>query len=70
MATLEMVPLRSMLPFAGRVTLRHAVPTITPVGALDLQVHGAPAPETTTAPKVAVRPEDGETAARKGGEAR
>ena len=70
MTTLEMVPLRSKLPYAGRVTLRYAVPTITPAGALDLAVPGVLEPETITTPKVAVRTEDGETAARKGGEAR
>jgi large subunit ribosomal protein L5 len=28
MATLEMVPLRSTMPFTGRVTLRYALPTV------------------------------------------
>jgi hypothetical protein len=62
-----MVPLRSKLPYSGRVTLRHAVPTITPAGsAFELRQ------QTTTTPKVAVPSthEDGETPAGKGGEAR
>jgi hypothetical protein len=63
MATLELVPLRSMLP-TGRMTLRHSIPVFNPVvePALDEDI-------VTTTPQVAENG-DGETAARKGGEAR
>jgi hypothetical protein len=74
MTTLEMVTLRSKHPFTGLVTLRHAVPTITK-GAFDLADAGTAGAQTTT-PKVATGSgengpgPEGETAARKGGEAR
>ncbi len=70
--TLEMVPLRSRLPYTGRVTLRRAVPVITPADVLDLQVRPAVelVPGTTTTSQVALPARDGETTARKGGEAR
>jgi hypothetical protein len=71
MAVLEMVPLRSKLPYAGRVTLRHAVPIILPAGALDLRVESTVRSDTTTTPQVApASDEAGETTAGKGGEAR
>ncbi len=74
MATLEMVPLRSTMPFTGRVTLRYALPTIridvpaelpTDEGAAEL-------PRVATTPQVDQEPVRAsvETAARKGGEAR
>ena len=70
MATLEMVHLRSTMPYSGRVTLRHSVPIIMPAGAVDLRVDAGT--ETSTTPQVDARPQtaDGETPARKGGEAR
>lgn len=65
MATLELVPLRSALP-TGRMTLRHSIPAFNPVVLDALALDD----ETlTTTPQVAVNG-DGETAARKGGEAR
>ena len=64
MATLELVPLRSTLP-TGRMTLRHSIPAFNPV-VLDLTFEDD---TMTTTPQV-VENEDGETAARKGGEAR
>ncbi len=78
MATLEMVPLRSTMPFTGRVTLRFALPTVkidVPAELqIDHQIHkgAAPLPRITTTPQVeAPRTEAAlETAARKGGEAR
>ncbi|MFN0282352.1 MAG: hypothetical protein ACKVZ6_10310 [Kineosporiaceae bacterium] len=63
MATLELVPLRSKLP-TGRMTLRHSVPVFNPVVDLPLDED-----IVTTTPQVAENA-DGETAARKGGEAR
>ena len=75
MATLEMVPLRSTMPFTGRVTLRHALPTVK----IDVPAHlaiddrAAQPPRTTTTPQVEDQPQleaDLETAAGKGGEAR
>jgi len=70
MATLEMVHLRSTMPYSGRVTLRHSVPIIMPAGSVDLRVDAGT--ETSTTPQVDARPQtaDGETPARKGGEAR
>jgi hypothetical protein len=65
MATLELVPLRSMLP-TGRMTLRHSVPAFNPV-VLDVTFEDD---TMTTTPQVVVENEDGETTARKGGEAR
>ena len=64
MATLELVPLRSTLP-TGRMTLRHAIPAFNPV-VLDIAAYDD---LQTTTPQVA-ESSDGETAARKGGEAR
>jgi hypothetical protein len=64
MATLELVPLRSTLP-TGRMTLRHSIPAFNPV-VLDLE---SVDDIMTTTPQVAELG-DGETAARKGGEAR
>jgi hypothetical protein len=63
MATLELVPLRSKLP-TGLITLRHSIPAFNPLVevALDEDI-------LTTTPQVAENG-DGETAARKGGEAR
>jgi hypothetical protein len=77
MATLEMVPLRSMLP-TGRVTLRHSVPVLNPAQPEDLMRRideVLAAQETTTTPKVAgtareIPAEQAETPARKGGQAR
>lgn len=77
MATLEMVRLRSTLP-TGRMTLRHAVPVLNPQQPEDLMTRideALAAYETTTTPKVAgtarqTPAESGETAARKGGQAR
>jgi hypothetical protein len=65
MATLELVRLRSTLP-TGRMTLRHSVPVLNPV----LDELGTDEENTTTTPQVAGTDGAGETAARKGGEAR
>ena len=65
MATLELVPLRSTLP-TGRMTLRHSIPAFNPV-VLDLTFEDD---NQTTTPQVDVAGTDGETTARKGGEAR
>jgi hypothetical protein len=79
MATLDMVPLRSMMPPTGRVTLRYALPTVKIDVADD--VRAARPPRIATTPQVE---DDGpvddaapgsaeadlETTARKGGEAR
>ncbi len=65
MATLELVPLRSTLP-TGRMTLRHSIPAFNPV-VFDLTFEDD---TTTTTPQVADEDVDGETTARKGGEAR
>lgn len=77
MATLAMVPLRSMLP-TGRLTLRHAVPVLNPARPDDLMPAGEDVlavHETTVTPKVdagaGARLRSGsETVARKGGTAR
>jgi|1185.fasta_scaffold700601_2 hypothetical protein len=74
MATLEMVPLRSTMPFTGRVTLRYALPTVKIDVPADLTIDkgAAPLPRITTTPQVE-EPQDEaalETPARKGGEAR
>ena len=63
MATLELVPLRSTLP-TGRMTLRRSIPAFNPV-VLDVS---SVDDLITTTPQVAEN--DGETTARKGGEAR
>ncbi|HYY10423.1 MAG TPA: hypothetical protein VE781_05760 [Kineosporiaceae bacterium] len=70
MATLEMVPLRSMMPHTGRVTLRYALPTVR----IDVPVdtRAAALPRIATTPQVEQEPIEAEleTTARKGGEAR
>jgi hypothetical protein len=67
MATLEMVPLRSTMPFTGRVTLRYALPTVK----IDVPQDdpAATLPRITTTPQVEAQ-DALETAAGKGGEAR
>jgi hypothetical protein len=71
MATLEMVPLRSKMPNTGRMTLRYPLPTIATGGAVDMVDRPGRTQETITTPQVASAPSgDGETTARKGGEAR
>jgi len=69
MATLEMVPLRSTMPFTGRVTLRHALPNVRIDVPADIR---AGLPRITTTPQVEEPTEapELETAAGKGGEAR
>ena len=70
MATLEMVPLRSTMPFTGRVTLRHALPTVRiDVPAFDEDDPAATPPRITTTPQVEAQ-DALETTAGKGGEAR
>ncbi len=71
MATLEMVPLRSMMPHTGRVTLRYALPTVR----IDVPAdpRAAVLPRIATTPQVEQQPEVEaalETAAGKGREAR
>ena len=75
MATLDMVPLRSMMPHTGRVTLRYALPTVK----IDVpeDVRAARLPRIATTPQVeaddcaeGAAEADVETTARKGGEAR
>ena len=74
MATLELVPLRSKFPYMGHMTVRHAVPLIDtdfstdPVGE-DFQ-DILDNLETTTTPQVAGAAPAGETAVRKGVQAR
>ena len=71
MATLDMVPLRSMMPHTGRVTLRYALPTVKIDVPADFRA--ADLPRITTTPQVeSPVPDEGEleTAAGKGGEAR
>lgn len=65
MATLELVPLRSTLP-TGRMTLRHSIPAFNPSFDEIALVEDL----MTTTPQVADENGAGETAARKGGEAR
>jgi hypothetical protein len=80
MATLEMVQLRSSLP-TGRLTLRFATPSVSPRAPLDslgdefeaLLEQTSRGSETITTPQVATVGSPtgvGETAARKGGDAR
>lgn len=74
MVTLEMVPLRSMLP-TGRVTLRHTVPAFNPVLPDDLMTrieNVLAAHETITTPQVGPEGErpEAETTVGKGGGAR
>ncbi len=71
MATLEMVPLRSMMPHTGRVTLRYALPTVRIDVPIDTRA--ADLPHIATTPQVEHEPAveaELETTARKGGEAR
>ena len=77
MGTLELVPLRSKFPYMGHMTVRFEAPLINPDVALDLMdiEDILDSLETTTTPKVPEGPAstadaEGETAARKGGEAR
>jgi len=74
MATLELVPLRSKFPYTGHMTVRHAVPVIDPVAPLDLMGEDLQdildSLETTTTPQVAGTAPAGETAVRKGVQAR
>jgi len=75
MATLELVPLRSKFPYSGHMTVRFESPVIHPEDALDpidaedLQgiLDGL---ETITTPQVAGTAPAGETAVRKGVQAR
>jgi hypothetical protein len=73
MATLELVPLRSKFPYTGLMTVRHAVPAIDPELPLDLIAEDVldilDSLETTTTPQV-VGAHPGETAVRKGVQAR
>ena len=69
MVTLDMVPLRSKMPHTGRVTLRHALPTVR----IDVPADfSAGTPRIVTTPQVEEpQPEAAlETTAGKGGEAR
>jgi hypothetical protein len=70
MVTLDMVPLRSKMPYTGRVTLRYQLPTVK----IDVPEddRAASLPRIATTPQVEHAPEgaDVETTARKGGEAR
>ena len=73
MATLELVPLRSKFPYAGHMTLRFESPVIH--GALDLidaedLQDILDSLETITTPQVAGASPAGETAVRKGVQAR
>ena len=71
MATLdlELVPLRSKFPYAGHLTVRHSMPVMGPVDALDPIAEDVmdilDYLETTTAPQVVDESTD-ETAVRKG----
>ncbi len=75
MSTLELVKLRSRYPNTGRMTLRHPVlrldtpldPTYDPT-TFDALVREVLSDSTT--PQVAESDSDGETTARKGGQAR
>ena len=75
MATLELVPLRSKFPYTGHMTLRHVSPVINPDAPLDLiDVEDVQdildSLETMTTPQVAGAAPAGETAVRKGVQAR
>ena len=71
MATLEIVPLRSMMPHTGRVTLRYALPTVKIDVPADPRVAGLPRIATTPQVEPAASDEaELETTAGKGGEAR
>ncbi len=75
MATLELVPLRSKFPYSGHMTVRFESPVIHPESGLDLIdaedlqdiLDGL---DTTTPPQVAGAAPAGETAVRKGVQAR
>jgi hypothetical protein len=74
MATLELVPLRSKFPYTGHMTVRYASPVINPDAPLDLidaedMIDILDGIDTTATPEVAPLTE-GETAARKGVQAR
>lgn len=72
MATLdlELVPLRSKFPYTGHLTVRHTVPAFEPTVPLDLIAEDIlDSLETTTTPQVAGATA-GETAVRKGVQAR
>ncbi len=66
MPTVEMVPLRSMYPNTGRVTLRFTTPPFD----IDLALREVGQDQTTTPQVVPADPAEGETTARKGGQAR
>jgi hypothetical protein len=70
MATLEIVPLRSMMPPTGRMTLRFALPTVKIDGPADLGAAQLPRIATTPQVEDDDPTSDPETTARKGGEAR
>ena len=75
MATLELVPLRSKFPYAGHMTIRFESPVIHPDAALDpIDVEDVQdildSLETMTTPQVAGAAPAGETAVRKGVQAR
>jgi hypothetical protein len=81
MATLEMVPLRSMYPNSGRVTLRFTMPPfdidlseeapLREAGQQEASLREAVQEDQTTTPQVAQATEpEGETTVRKGGQAR
>jgi hypothetical protein len=71
MATLEIVPLRSMMPHTGRVTLRYALPTVRIDVPADHRAAGLPRIATTPQVEPAASDEaELETTAGKGGEAR
>ena len=74
MVTLELVPLRSKFPYAGHMTLRFESPVIHGaldlIDAEDLQDILDSLETTTTTPQVAGASPAGETAVRKGVQAR
>ena len=75
MATLELVPLRSKFPYSGHMTIRFESPVIHPDAPLDLiDVEDLQDIldnlDTTTTPQVAGAARAGETAVRKGVQAR
>jgi hypothetical protein len=67
MVTLDMVPLRSKMPYTGRVTLRYQLPTVK----IDVPEddRAASLPRIATTPQVEEQ-EALDTTAGKGGEAR
>jgi hypothetical protein len=75
MVTLELVPLRSKFPYTGHMTLRHESPVIhdeLPLDLIDVEdlQDILDSLETVTTPKVAGAARAGETAVRKGVQAR